>query len=57
MFSDNYRVVARYVLARGYQEADADDLIAGTFEVAWRRLDSVPAGRAALPGMCLGSGR
>jgi RNA polymerase sigma-70 factor (ECF subfamily) len=37
------------VLARGFQAADADDLIAATFEVAWRRLDAVPAGEDALP--------
>lgn len=49
LFSDHYPAVARYVLARGYQPADADDLIAATFEVAWRRLDAVPADREAVP--------
>lgn len=49
LFSDHYPAVARYVLARGYQPADADDLIAATFEVAWRRLDAVPADREAAP--------
>jgi len=49
LFSDHYPVVARYVLARGYQAADADDLIAATFEVAWRRLDAVPPDREAVP--------
>jgi RNA polymerase sigma factor (sigma-70 family) len=49
LFSDHYPAVARYVLARGYQSADADDLIAATFEVAWRRLDGVPPGREAVP--------
>jgi RNA polymerase sigma factor (sigma-70 family) len=49
LFSDHYPVVARYVLARGYQPADADDLISATFEVAWRRLDTVPGGREAVP--------
>ncbi len=49
LFRDHYPAVARYVLARGYQAPDADDLIAGTFEVAWRRLDAVPPGRDAVP--------
>src|SRR5450755_2796451 len=40
LFSNHYPAVAKYVLARGYQAADADDLIAGTFEVAWRRLEA-----------------
>lgn len=48
LFSDHYPVVARYVLARGYQPADADDLIAARFEVAWRRLDAVPPDREAV---------
>ncbi len=49
LFRDHYPAVARYVLSRGYQSADADDLIAATFEVAWRRLDGVPPGREAIP--------
>jgi RNA polymerase sigma-70 factor (ECF subfamily) len=49
LFGEHYPAVARYVLARGFQAADADDLIAATFEVAWRRLDAVPAGEDALP--------
>jgi RNA polymerase sigma factor (sigma-70 family) len=49
LFDAHYSGVARYVLARGFQAADADDLIAATFEVAWRRLDRVPAGEGALP--------
>lgn len=49
LFSDHYPAVARYVMARGFQPADADDLIAATFEVAWRRLDAVPPDREAVP--------
>jgi RNA polymerase sigma-70 factor (ECF subfamily) len=49
LFGEHYPTVARYVLARGFQAADADDLIAATFEVAWRRRDAVPAGEDALP--------
>jgi RNA polymerase sigma factor (sigma-70 family) len=49
LFDAHYSGVARYVLARGFRAADADDVIAATFEVAWRRLDRVPAGTGALP--------
>jgi RNA polymerase sigma-70 factor (ECF subfamily) len=49
LFDEHYRPVARYLLARGYQAADVDDLIAETFLIAWRRLDVVPAGRGAVP--------
>jgi DNA-directed RNA polymerase specialized sigma24 family protein len=49
LFGDYYPAVARYVLARGFQAADTDDLIAATFEVAWRRLDAVPPGEDAVP--------
>jgi RNA polymerase sigma factor (sigma-70 family) len=49
LFAAHYSGVARYVLARGFRVADPDDLIGATFEVAWRRLDKVPAGDAALP--------
>lgn len=49
LFGEHYPTVARYVLARGFQAADADDLIAATFEVAWRRLEAVPTGEGALP--------
>jgi RNA polymerase sigma-70 factor, ECF subfamily len=49
LFDEHYPAVARYVLSRGHQAADADDLIAETFEVAWRRMDAVPSGRTAIP--------
>ncbi|HTW13001.1 MAG TPA: sigma-70 family RNA polymerase sigma factor [Solirubrobacteraceae bacterium] len=49
LFEAHYPGVARYVLARGFRSADADDLIAATFEVAWRRLDRVPPGEGTLP--------
>jgi RNA polymerase sigma-70 factor, ECF subfamily len=48
-FEEHYRAVARYLRTRGHESADADDLIAGTFEVAWRKIDKVPEGREALP--------
>jgi RNA polymerase sigma-70 factor, ECF subfamily len=49
LFEEHYRAVARFVRTRGHGSGDADDLIAGTFEVAWRQMDKVPEGREALP--------
>jgi RNA polymerase sigma-70 factor (ECF subfamily) len=49
IFEAHYRAIARYLRTRGHAAADADDLIAGTFEVAWRRLDQLPPGREAVP--------
>jgi RNA polymerase sigma-70 factor, ECF subfamily len=49
LFEEHYRAVARFVRTRGHGPGDADDLIAGTFEVAWRQMDKVPEGREALP--------
>jgi RNA polymerase sigma-70 factor, ECF subfamily len=48
-FEEHYRAVARYLRTRGHSAADADDLIAATFEVAWRQMDKLPRGREALP--------
>jgi RNA polymerase sigma-70 factor (ECF subfamily) len=48
-FEEHYRAVARFIRMRGHGSADADDLIAGTFEIAWRQLDKFPEGRQALP--------
>jgi RNA polymerase sigma-70 factor (ECF subfamily) len=49
LFDGTYPTVARYARHRGLVGHDAEDLIAATYEVAWRRLDVVPAGDAALP--------
>ncbi len=49
LFGEHYRAVARFVRTRGHGSGDADDLVAGTFEVAWRQMDQVPRGREALP--------
>jgi RNA polymerase sigma-70 factor, ECF subfamily len=49
LFEEHYRAVARFVRMRGHGSGDADDLIAGAFEVAWRQMDKVPEGREALP--------
>lgn len=47
-FEEHYHAIARYFLARGRNAAEADDLVAATFEVAWRQLDAVPRGEDAL---------
>lgn len=49
MFESTYPALARYARHRGLSGADADDVVAGTYEVAWRRLDAVPRGDGALP--------
>jgi RNA polymerase sigma-70 factor (ECF subfamily) len=49
LFERNYPAVARYAHNRGHRGPDAEDLIAATFEVAWRRLELVPAGEEATP--------
>jgi RNA polymerase sigma-70 factor (ECF subfamily) len=49
LFEWTYPAVMRYAYNRGYRGADAEDVVAATFEVAWRRLDAVPDGEHALP--------
>ncbi len=41
LFGDHYRSVLAYALRRA-SRADADDLVAETFTVAWRRLADLP---------------
>ena len=48
-FEEHYRAVARFVRTRGHGSSDAEDIIAATFEVAWKRMDKLPEGREALP--------
>jgi RNA polymerase sigma factor (sigma-70 family) len=48
-FDEHYRAVARFVRTRGHGSADADDIIAATFEVAWKQMHKLPEGREALP--------
>jgi len=43
LFQDAYPALQRYALYRGLTPQDADDLAAGTLEIAWRRLGDVPA--------------
>ncbi|HET6952314.1 MAG TPA: sigma-70 family RNA polymerase sigma factor [Acidimicrobiales bacterium] len=42
LFEAHYPAVRRYAHHRAVVGADADDLVAETFTVAWRRLDDVP---------------
>ena len=49
VFESTYPTLARYARHRGLSASDADDLVAGAYEVAWRRFDVVPTGDGALP--------
>ncbi|MGH2861544.1 MAG: RNA polymerase sigma factor [Solirubrobacteraceae bacterium] len=49
LFDAHYAQIARYFVNRGRTDADADDLVAATFEVAWRQLKKVPSGEGAVP--------
>jgi RNA polymerase sigma factor (sigma-70 family) len=48
IYEANYPRVAAYARRRA-GEPDADDVIAETFLVAWRRLDEMPLGELTLP--------
>ena len=48
LFEAHYRDLAAYARRRGLAAADADDLTANVFVVAWRRIDDVPNGEEAL---------
>jgi len=47
-FEAHYGDLAAYARRRGLAAADADDLTANVFVVAWRRIDDVPNGEEAL---------
>ncbi|HUA45669.1 MAG TPA: RNA polymerase sigma factor [Solirubrobacteraceae bacterium] len=49
LFEETYPTVTRYARHRGLSGHDLDDLLAATYEVAWRRLEAVPAGEGTLP--------
>ena len=49
VFDATYPAVARYARHRGLSGEDAEDLVAATYEVAWRRFDVVPGGEQTLP--------
>jgi RNA polymerase sigma-70 factor, ECF subfamily len=48
-FDEHYRAVARFVRTRGHGSAEAEDILAATFEVAWKQMHKLPEGRGALP--------
>jgi RNA polymerase sigma-70 factor (ECF subfamily) len=48
LYQEHYRAIAAYALRRLSAE-DADDLIAETFLVAWRRLEDIPDGDLTRP--------
>lgn len=48
LFADYYRPVLGYALRRFEPRATAEDVVAETFLVAWRRIDDVPEGHPAL---------
>jgi RNA polymerase sigma-70 factor, ECF subfamily len=43
LFEQAYPPLCRYARHRGLTGPDADDLVAQTLEIAWRRIDDVPA--------------
>jgi len=43
LFEAHHAAVRRYAFHRAIQDADADDMVAEVFAVAWRRRDDVPA--------------
>lgn len=49
LFESTYPTLRRYARNRGLSGQDAEDLLAATYEVAWRRLDRVPAGQESVP--------
>lgn len=49
LFQATYPVLSRYGRHRGIGGDDLQDLLADTYEVAWRRFDDVPSGEEALP--------
>jgi len=48
-FEQHHRRVLAFALRRSRAEADAEDAVSETFAIAWRRIDDLPAGDAALP--------
>ncbi len=48
-FEQHHRAVLAFAIRRTSSEADAEDAVAETFAVAWRRVDRLPEPEAALP--------
>jgi RNA polymerase sigma factor (sigma-70 family) len=49
LFDDAYRSLLAYALRRTESAADAEEVVADTLLVAWRRRDDLPPGEEALP--------
>ena len=49
VFEAHHRRVLGYAVRRTASEQDAEDVVAETFAVAWRRLSDLPGGEAAFP--------
>jgi RNA polymerase sigma-70 factor (ECF subfamily) len=49
LFDEAYRPLLAYALRRGETQADAEEVVAETLLVAWRRRADLPAGAEALP--------
>lgn len=49
VFEAHHRRVFAYALRRTAREADAEDVVAETFVVAWRRVADLPPAESALP--------
>jgi RNA polymerase sigma-70 factor (ECF subfamily) len=49
LYEAHYGAVLAYAQRRATEAADAQDIVAETFTVAWRRIDDVPDTDAALP--------
>jgi RNA polymerase sigma-70 factor (ECF subfamily) len=47
LFVENYGDVMAYAARRCFSRQDAEDVVAETFAIAWRRLEEVPAGTRA----------
>ena len=52
LFDEHNRQVLAYALRRCEQRADADDVVAGTFAVAWRRFADAPDEELRLAWLC-----
>jgi RNA polymerase sigma factor (sigma-70 family) len=48
MYDENYRPIMAYARRR-VEGAEADDIVADTFLVAWRRMEEIPGGDLTLP--------
>lgn len=51
LFESTHRALLAYAVRRVTEPADAADVVAESFLVAWRRIDDVPAGDDARPWM------